>query len=79
MPRTYNGKTAWTRAQMAERAAALLPAHSYVNLGLGIPTLVTNYIAGRDITLHAENGILGYGSTVTEDAIDHYVRPLAEP
>jgi 3-oxoacid CoA-transferase len=73
VPRTYNSKTAWTRAQMAERAAALLPEHSYVNLGLGIPTLVTNYIAGRDITLHGENGILGYGSTVTEDAIDYYV------
>jgi 3-oxoacid CoA-transferase len=73
VPRTYNGKTAWTRAQMAERAAALLPDHSYVNLGLGIPTLVTNYIGGRDITLHGENGILGYGSTVADDAIDYYV------
>ena len=40
---------------MAEHAAALLPEHSYVNLGLGIPTLVTNYIAGRDITLHGES------------------------
>src|SRR4030081_162333 len=73
VPRTYNGKTAWTRAQMAERAAALLPEHSYVNLGLGIPTLITDYIAGRDITLHGENGILGYGSTAAENAIDYYV------
>ena len=46
---------------MAERAAALLPEHSYVNLGLGIPTLVSNYLGGRDIILHGENGILGYG------------------
>ena len=74
-PRTYNGKTAWSRSQMAERAAALLPEHSYVNLGLGIPTLVANYLGGRDITLHGENGILGYGEAVPEDggAIDYYV------
>jgi 3-oxoacid CoA-transferase len=72
-PRTYNGKTAWTRAQMAERAAALLPQHSYVNLGLGIPTLVANYLAGRDIILHGENGILGYGASVSEGDIDYYV------
>ncbi|HEX8967510.1 MAG TPA: 3-oxoacid CoA-transferase subunit A, partial [Chloroflexota bacterium] len=56
VPRTYNGKTAWTRAQMAEKAASLLPEHSYVNLGLGIPTLVANYLGGRDISLHGENG-----------------------
>src|SRR6266851_1005265 len=72
-PRTYNGKPAWTRAQMAERAAALLPEHSYVNLGLGIPTLVSNYLQGRDIFLHGENGILGYGGTADPDAVDYYV------
>jgi len=71
--REYNGKTAWTRAQMAERAAALLPEHSYVNLGLGIPTLVANYLVGRDIKLHGENGILGYGGTLQGDDIDPYV------
>src|SRR5262249_19183711 len=47
VPRTYNGKPGWTRAQMAEHAAALLPEPSYVNLGLGIPTLIANYIGGR--------------------------------
>ena len=72
-PRTYNGKPAWTRAQMAERAAALLPEHSYVNLGIGIPTLVSNYLDGRDIVLHGENGILGYGATADPDAVDYYV------
>jgi len=71
--REYNGKTAWTRTQMAERAATLLPEHSYVNLGLGIPTLVTNYLTGRDIKLHGENGILGYGGTLEGDDIDPYV------
>src|SRR5262249_22271064 len=73
VPRTYNGKPGWTPAQMAEHAAALLPEPSYVNLGLGIPTLIANYIGGRDITLHGENGILGYGSSVPADAIDYYV------
>ena len=73
VPRQYFGKPAWSRAQMAERAAALLPDHSYVNLGLGIPTLVSNYIAGRDISLHGENGILGYGATVPEDQVDYFI------
>ncbi len=72
-PRTYNGKPAWTRAQMAERAAALLPEHSYVNLGLGIPTLVANYLQGRDISLHGENGILGYGAAADPEDVDYYV------
>jgi 3-oxoacid CoA-transferase len=73
VPRMYYGKPAWTRSQMAERAAALLPDHSYVNLGIGIPTLVSNYLGDRDISLHAENGILGYGNSVDGDAIDYYV------
>ncbi|HEY1294425.1 MAG TPA: 3-oxoacid CoA-transferase subunit A [Chloroflexota bacterium] len=71
--RTYNGKTAWTRHQMAEKAASLLPEHSYVNLGLGIPTLVANYLGGRDIALHGENGILGYGPPVSGEDVDFYV------
>ncbi|MBV9170764.1 MAG: succinyl-CoA--3-ketoacid-CoA transferase [Chloroflexi bacterium] len=55
---------------MARRTADLLPEGSYVNLGTGMPTLVSNYIAGRDITLHGENGILGYGQMVTGDEVD---------
>ena len=58
---------------MARRTAALLTEGSYVNLGTGIPTLVSNYIQGRDITLHGENGILGYGGMVEGDQIDHDV------
>jgi 3-oxoacid CoA-transferase len=70
-PREYNGKPSWTRQEMAQKTAALLKANSYVNLGTGIPTLVSNYIEGRDITLHGENGILGYGEMVEGDLIDH--------
>ncbi|MBI4518108.1 MAG: 3-oxoacid CoA-transferase subunit A [Deltaproteobacteria bacterium] len=55
---------------MAAKAAALLRAGEYVNLGIGLPTLVSNYIAGRDITLHAENGILGYGPFPAEGEED---------
>ena len=71
--RQYNGKPGWTRSEMARRTAALLKEGSYVNLGTGIPTLVSNYISGRDITLHGENGILGYGQMVAEDDIDRDV------
>ena len=68
--RRYLDKPAWTRLQMAERAAALLPEPAYVNLGLGIPTLISNFIGDRDIMLHGENGLLGYGQTVSDDATD---------
>jgi 3-oxoacid CoA-transferase len=72
-PREYNGKPGWTRSEMAERTAGLLAEGSYVNLGTGMPTLVSNYIEGRDITLHGENGILGYGGMVDGDQVDHDV------
>jgi 3-oxoacid CoA-transferase len=72
-PRQYNGKPSWTRQEMARRTAALLPAGSYVNLGTGMPTLVSNYIGERDITLHGENGILGYGQMVEGEREDHDV------
>ena len=61
----------WTREQMAQRAARELQDGFYVNLGIGIPTLVANYIpAGVDVTLQSENGMLGMGPFPYEGEAD---------
>ncbi len=62
---------AWTREQMAQRAAQELQDGFYVNLGIGLPTLVANYIpAGVNVMLQSENGLLGIGAFPTEAEID---------
>ncbi|MBJ9950518.1 CoA transferase subunit B [Acinetobacter bereziniae] len=62
---------AWTKQQMAQRAAKELQDGFYVNLGIGLPTLVANYIPERmDVWLQSENGLLGIDEFPTEDNVD---------
>ena len=61
----------WDRNEMAARAAKEIKNGMYVNLGIGIPTLVSNFIPNNiDITLQSENGMLGMGPFPTEENVD---------
>jgi 3-oxoacid CoA-transferase len=78
--RTYLGRRGRTATQIAQRVADILPDGSYVNLGVGLPTMVSDHLGGRDVVLHAENGVLGYGRRIgPEEADPDYYNAGAEP
>jgi 3-oxoacid CoA-transferase len=68
--REYRGKLGLTPSEMGARIAALLPESGYVNLGVGLPTQVSDHLRGRDIMLHGENGVLGYTDRLSAELAD---------
>ncbi|MDE8348685.1 MAG: 3-oxoacid CoA-transferase subunit B [Acidocella sp.] len=62
-----------TREQMAARLAADIPEGWYVNLGIGAPTLVANYVANREVIFHSENGLLGVGPKPADENIEPWL------
>ncbi|RFA19354.1 3-oxoacid CoA-transferase subunit B [Subtercola boreus] len=66
-----SSSTSWTRNEIAARLARDIPDGAYVNLGIGLPTLVSNFLpSDREIILHTENGMLGMGPEAAEGQID---------
>lgn len=74
MSDTTTNWTALTRAQMARRVAGDIPEGWYVNLGIGIPTLIADHVpAEREVIFHSENGILGMGPAPKPERLDKWL------
>jgi 3-oxoadipate CoA-transferase, beta subunit len=74
MSATEPGFKPFTRQQMAQRAAADIPEGWYVNLGIGIPTLVADFVPmEREVIFHSENGVLGMGPAPEKDKIEPWL------
>jgi 3-oxoacid CoA-transferase len=71
--RDYLGRPGLAPGELGARIADLLPDHSYVNLGVGLPTAVSDHLRDRDIVLHAENGLLGYEARLATAAADENI------
>lgn len=68
---TYPEQMGWNREQMAQRCAQDIEDGSYVNLGIGIPEKVAQYVPdGREVIYHTENGLLGMGTAPSDDELD---------
>lgn len=68
---TQEKVSGWSREQMAQRCAQDIEDGSYVNLGIGIPEKVTQYVPeGREVIYHTENGLLGMGNAPSDEALD---------
>jgi 3-oxoacid CoA-transferase len=68
--RSYSGKQALSRAEIGRRVAALFRTGQVVNLGAGLPTQAANFLHGKGVILHGENGVLNYGGFVTDGPPD---------
>jgi 3-oxoadipate CoA-transferase beta subunit len=74
MPQAAQAVKAWDRNQMAARVAQDVPEGWYVNLGIGMPTMVANYVPlEREVVIHSENGILGMGPAPKPDEVNPWL------
>jgi 3-oxoadipate CoA-transferase beta subunit len=73
MPDTLTPIKSLTREQMAARLAQDIPEGWYVNLGIGAPTLVANYVTDREVIFHSENGLLGVGPAPGDNAVEPWL------
>ena len=72
-PASAEGVKPWSRAQAADRLAQDIPEGWCVNLGIGFPLLVSNFVKGREVIFQSENGIIGMGGLATAETIEPWL------